>query len=80
FVMAGPAYMQSTTSKGVSASDSGLGYIIGAVSYYDVRSFGLPAWMNGGAQFIMFSRQTDFGSVKKYVVSNQIQLFMGARF
>ena len=49
FAMAGPAYMQSTISKGVSASDSGLGYILGAVSYYDVRSFGLPAWMNGGA-------------------------------
>ena len=78
--MAGPAYMQSTISKGVSASDSGLGYILGAVSYYDVRSFGLPAWVNGGAQFIMFSRQTDFGSVKKYVGSNQIQLFIGARF
>lgn len=80
YALGGLALMQSSISKGVSGSDSGIGFVLGAVSYYNLQSFGFPSWMNGGAQYMMFSRQANFGSVEKYVGSNQINLFIGSRF
>ena len=80
YALGGFAFMQSSISKGVSGSDSGIGFVLGAVSYYNLQSFGLPSWMNGGAQYMLFTRQANFGSVEKNVGSNQINLFIGSRF
>ncbi len=72
--------MQSTISKGASESDSGMGYVLGAGSYFNLVSMGLPSRMNGGVQYVLFSREADFGFDTRYVGSHQVHLFMGVRF
>ncbi len=74
-LLGGAAYMQTSISKGVSASSSGFGLMVGAGVFYDLTD----KW-KFGSQYIYFTRQANFDLVKQYVGSTQIQLTVGYNF
>ena len=77
FAYGGLAFMQSSISNGTTGSSAGFGLIYGGGLFYD---FDIMAGLKTGAQFVIFSRQADFGGTKKFVGSNQLQLFAGYEF
>ena len=67
FLFGGTAWMVSGLSGRYSGSDSGIGLVSGIGGYYNYD----PEIKLGG-QFVYFSRQSDFGAVKRYVGSTQL--------
>ncbi len=69
FAYAGLAWMMSTISGKASGSAQDFGVVLGAGGYYRLSDN-----IRIGGQYIYFSNQANFGNIKRYIGSTQIQL------